>query len=132
MSFTAFPAPPPAPATPSVTFIIPGHLVITWDEPQLNMGEAVNYYFVNISGPDDLCGNVNTLQMVTERNYSCSGWLPAGQKYTFTVQAANCGGNQRGPDSEPVTVCLQGMLLKFWWERFFYIFWRTFQLRKHL
>ena len=78
------------------------------------MGGTVDAYFVNISGPNDLCGDVNTLQRVgssSTRSYTCSGWMmPTGQKYIFTVQAANCGGIQRGPESEPVTVCLHGIL----------------------
>ena len=28
--------------------------------------------------------------------------------YTFTVQAANCGGELKGPESDPITVSLQG------------------------
>ena len=118
---TVFPAPPVTPVIPTVTFPIPRQqFTITWNEPPLNMGGTIDAYFVNISGPNDLCGDVNTLQRVstpqrvTERNYTCSGWtMPAGQKYTFTVhvQAGNCnGGNQKGPESDPITVCLQGML----------------------
>ena len=34
--------------------------------------------------------------------------MPEGQTYTFTVQPANCGGELRGPESDPVTVSLQG------------------------
>ena len=109
-----FPGPPAAPRTPSVAFLIPGQqFMITWNEPPLNMGETVNAYFVNISGPNDLCGNVNTLQRFdsSTHSYICSGWtMPTGQKYIFTVQAANCGRTQRGPESEPVTVCLHGIL----------------------
>ena len=99
--------------TLTVAFPISGQqFTITWDEPPLNLGETINAYFVNISGPDDLCGNVNTLQRFDSRthSYSCSGWTPAGQNYTFTVQAANCGGDLRGPASDPVTVYLRGML----------------------
>ena len=105
-----FPAPQAAPGNPSVTFTFPGQqFTITWNEPPLNIG-AVDAYLVNIMGPDDLCGIVSTPQRVTERNYTCSGWTrPTGQKYIFTVAAANCGGNLRGPESDPVTVCLQGM-----------------------
>ena len=106
-----FPAPSTAPRNPSVTFTFPGQqFTITWNEPQPEIG-AVNAYFVNVSGPDDLCGNVSTFQRVITRSYTCSGWMmPTGQKYIFTVAAANCGGNLRGPESNPVTVCLQGML----------------------
>ena len=83
--------------------------MIAWNEPPLNIG-AVDAYFVNISGPSALCRNDSTLQRVTTRSYTCSGWtMPTGQKYIFTVAAANCGGNLRGPESDPVTVCLQGM-----------------------
>ena len=108
-------AQPAAQGTPSVTFPISGQqFTITWNEPPLNMGGTVDTYFVNISGPDDLCGNVNTLQRFGSRtrSYACSGWIPAGQKYTFTVQAANCGGDLRGPASDPVIVYLRGMLGK--------------------
>ena len=105
------PALPAAPRTPSVSFLPRQQFTVTWDEPPLSMGGTVDTYFVNISGPDSLCGNVNTLQMVTERNYTCSGWtMLTGQTYTFTVQAANCGGDLRGPASDPITVYLRGML----------------------
>ena len=105
--------PAAAPRTPSVTFPIPGQQFnITWNIPPLSMGGTVDAYFVNTSGPDDLCGSVNTLHRFgnSTRSYTCSGWSPAGQKYTFTVQAANCGGSQRGPESSIVTVYLQSML----------------------
>ena len=105
-----FPAPPATPGTASVTFS--GHQFnITWDEPRSNTGATIDAYLVNISGPDGLCGNVDTLQRVTTRSYTCSGWtMPTAQKYTFTMAAANCGGSQRGPESDSLTVCLQGML----------------------
>ena len=105
-----FSAPPAAPGNPSVTFTFPGQqFAIIWNEPPLDIG-AVDAYFVNISGPDDQCGNVSTLQRVTTHSYTCSGWrMPTGQKYIFTVAAANCGGSLRGPKSDPVTVCLQGI-----------------------
>ena len=77
------------------------------------MGETVDAYFVNISGPDDQCGSVSTLQRFdsSTHSYICSGWMmPTGQKYIFTVAAANCGGSLRGPESEPATVCLHGIL----------------------
>ena len=109
-------APPHAPGTPSVVFSSPGQqFTITWDEPPLNMGETFDAYFLNISGPDDLCGSVNTLLRFgnSTHSYACSGWtLPGGQMYTFTVQAANCGGVLRGPRSGPVTVSLQGTYIK--------------------
>ena len=100
--------------TPSVSFLMPGQqFTITWDEPPLNMGETIDVYYVNISGPDNLCGNVNTLQRVTEHNYTCLRWtMSTGQTYTFTVATANCGGNQIGPASDPVIVSLHGMLLQ--------------------
>ena len=110
-----YPAPPVTPVTPTVGFPIPGQqFTITWDEPPLSIGATVDTYFVNISGPDDLCGNVNILQRFGSRThtYACSGWTPAGQRYTFTVQAANCGVNLRGRASDPVTVHLQSMLLE--------------------
>ena len=111
-SLPILPAPPAAPGTPSVSFTIPGQKFnISWDEPVLNTDGTVDAYFVNISGPNDLCGSVNTPQRVTTPSYMCSGWrTPAGQKYSFTVQAANCGGSLRGPESDPGTVCLWGML----------------------
>ena len=107
------PAPPATPGTPTVSFQLAiQHFTITWDEPPLYTGETVDAYFVNVSGPDDLCGSVNTLQRLrnSTHNYTCSGWTmpPAGQTYTFTVQAANCGGDLRGPDSDTLTVSLQG------------------------
>ena len=76
------------------------------------MGGTVDTYFVNISGPNDLCGNVNTLQRVTERSYICSGWtMSTGQTYTFTVETAKCGGALIGPASDPVTVSLHGIYM---------------------
>ena len=107
-----------------MTFPIPEQqFAITWNESQLNMHEMIDTYYINISGPDNLCGSVNTLQRFgsSTRNYTCSGWTmpPAGQMYTFTVQAANCGGVLRGPTSGPVTVSLQGayytIALHAWW-----------------
>ena len=86
--------------------------MIAWNEHPLKVGEGVDTYFLNISGPDNLCGNVNTLQRfgVSTLNYTCSGWTmpPTGQTYTFTVQAASCGGSLRGLESGPVTVSLKG------------------------
>ena len=107
------PAPPASPGTPTVSFqLAKQHFTITWDEPPLYMGETVDAYFVNVSGPDNLCGSVNTPQRLrnSTHNYTCSGWTmpPAGQTYTFTVQAANCGGDLRGPESDTLTVSLQG------------------------
>lgn len=105
------PAPPGAPETPFVSFSLPGQqFTITWDEPPLNMGETFDAFFLNISGPDDLCGSVNTLQRFgnSTHRYTCSGWtLPEGQTYIFTVQAANCGGVLSGPKSDPVIVSMQ-------------------------
>ena len=101
--------------TPTVAFPIHGQqFTIRWDELPLSMGGTVDTYFVNISGPDDQCGNINTLQRFGSRThtYSCSGWSHASQKYTFTVQAANCGGNLSGLASDPVMVCLKSMLWK--------------------
>ena len=106
--------PPTAPGTPSVSITIPGQqFIITWNEPLLKEGERVDTYFVNISGPDSQCGNVNTLQRVTTRSYTCSGWtMPAGQTYTFTVAATNCDGSLRGPESDPYSVSLEGLFVE--------------------
>ena len=106
---TMSPGPPATLGTPSVSFSISEEQFnISWDEPPRG---TIDTYFVNISGPDDQCGNVDKLQRVTEHSYTCSGWtIPNGQKYSFTVQAANCGGIQRGPINDSITVCLQGML----------------------
>ena len=90
---------------PSVTFPIPREqFTITWNEPPLRMNETIDAYFVNISGPNDLCGNGNTLQMVTERNYTCSIQTTPqeGDRYSITVAAASCGGDLTGPESEPL------------------------------
>ena len=110
---TTFLAPPSAPGSLSVTFPIPEQqFTITWNESPLNMHKMIDTYFVNISGPDNLCGSVNILQRFgnSTRNYTCSGWTmpPAGQMYTFAVQAANCGGDLRGLESDHVIVSLQG------------------------
>ena len=109
-----FPGLPATLRAPSVSFLMPGQqFTITWDEPPLNTNETIDAYYVNISGPDNLCGNVNTLQRVTEHNYTCSGWtMSTGQTYTFTVATAKCGGALIGPASDPVTVSLHGMLLQ--------------------
>ena len=104
-------APPAAPRTPSVTFLIPRQrFTITWNEPELSMSGTVDAYFVNISGPNDLCGNSNMVQRVTERSYTCTiqRTPQQGDIYNITVAAANCGGNLRGPESDPVH--LQGMI----------------------
>ena len=109
-----FPAPLLVPGTPTVSFPIPREqFTISWDEPTLYMNETIDGYFVNISGPNDLCGNDsnNTPQMVTERSYTCTiQTTPQQGAYTFTVAAVNCGGNLRGPESEPVR--LQGISKK--------------------
>ena len=100
-----FPAPPVTSVAPSVTFPIPREqFTITWDEPLPNINEMIDAYFVNISGPEDLCRNGNTLQRVTERNYTCSIQTTPqeGDIYTITVSAASCGGNLTGPESEPL------------------------------
>ena len=107
-----FPAPLVIPGAPPVSFPIPREqFTITWDEPTVYMNETIDAYFVNISGPEDLCGNdsVNTLQRVTERTYTCSIQTTPqeGDTYTITVAAANCDGNLRGPESDPVR--LQGI-----------------------
>ena len=72
------------------------------------MGERVDAYFVNISGPSDLCGNGNMVRRVTELNYTCSiqSTPQQGDTYTITVAAASCGGDLRGPWSTPAL--LQG------------------------
>ena len=101
--------------TPFVSFPLCGQqFTITWDEPPLNMGETFDAFFLNISGPDDLCGSVNTLLRFgsSTHSYTCSGCrLPGGQRYTFIVQAANCGWVLRGPKSGPATVSLQCMYI---------------------
>ena len=105
-----FPAPLVVPGTPSVSFPIPREqFTITRNEPTLYMNETVDACFVSISGPNDLCGNGNTLQMVTERNYTCTieTTPQEGEIYIITVAAANCDGRLRGPESEPVR--LQGI-----------------------
>ena len=44
------PAPPAAPGTPTVSFLLPGqHFTITWDEPSLYMGKTFDAYFVNVA-----------------------------------------------------------------------------------
>ena len=111
---TMFPAPPAAPERPSVTFPVPRQeFTITWNEPPPNMGEAVDTYYVTISGPGDLCGN-NSVR-VTEPNYTCSilTMPQEGDTYTFTVQAANCDGRQRGQQSLPLY--LQGIYVGLDW-----------------
>ena len=77
------------------------------------MGGTVDMYFVNISGPNDLCGTGNTLPNVTECTYTCSIQTTPqeGETYTITVAAANCGGNLRGPES--AAVHLQGTYIEF-------------------
>ena len=111
ISYTPISAPPAAPVTPSVLYLNPREeFIIAW--PPLSMGEAVDAYFVNISGPNgNLCGNssVNTLRRVTEPNYTCSiQTMPqGGDTYTIRIQAANCDGDQRGPESSRVD--LQGI-----------------------
>ena len=75
------------------------------------MGETIDAYFVNMSGPGNLCRNRNTLWRVTERSYTCliqrERIRPQeGETYTITVAAASCGGNLRGPESAPAL--LQG------------------------
>ena len=105
-----FPAPPAAPQTERVAFPTPRQQFnVTWLEPPLDVNETIDAYFVNISGPEDLCGNGNTLQRVTERNYTCSIQTTPqeGDRYTFTVAAANCGGDLRGLASSPIH--LQGI-----------------------
>ena len=109
-----FPAPPAAPGTPSVIFSIPREQFnIIWDEPLLNLNEMIDAYFINISGPNDLCGTGNTLQRVTTPSYTCTIQIPPqeGDIYSITVAAANCGGSQRGPESAPAL--LQGIATKF-------------------
>ena len=105
-----FPAPPAAPGTPSVFFSTPRMVFnITWTEPSLNVNETIDAYFVNISGPNDLCGTGDTLLNVTECNYTCSIQTTPqdGDRYTIRVAAANCGGSLRGLQSDPVH--LQGI-----------------------
>ena len=105
-----FPAPPAAPGTPFVNFSSPRmEFTITWAESPLNVNETIDAYFVNISGPNNLCGTGNTLPNVTERSYTCTiETTPReGETYTITVAAANCGGSLRGPESAPVR--LQGI-----------------------
>ena len=84
---------------------------VTWAEPPLNANETVDAYFVNISGPNDLCGTSNTLPNVSERSYTCTiQTVPQeGDTYTIRVAAANCGGNLRGPLSAPAII--QGTLV---------------------
>lgn len=86
--------------------------IVKWDEPPLNMGQAVDTYFVNISGPSALCGSSGTLQKVNARNYTCLMKAEPQENETVivSVQATNCGGSLIGPESEPITVPLQGML----------------------
>ena len=107
-----FPAPLVIPGALSVSFPISREqFTITWDESTVYMNETIDAYFVSISGPNDLCGNDSntTLQRVTERSYTCTIQTPPqeGETYTFTVAAANCGGNLRGPES--ALVRLQGI-----------------------
>ena len=107
---TMFPAPLFVPGIPSVSFPLPREqFTITWDEPTLYMNETVDAYFVNISGPNDLCGNGNMVQRVTERNYTCTieTTPQEGEIYIITVAATSCDGRLRGPESEPVH--LQGI-----------------------
>ena len=86
--------------------------IVTWDEPPLSMGETIDTYFVNISGPSALCGSTDTLQKVNARNYTCLIKKEPQEDETviIRVQAANCGGNLIGPESEAVSVSFQGML----------------------
>ena len=99
--------PPAAPVNIFVTFLRPRQqFSITWNELSL-----VDAYFVNISGPDDLCGNDsnNILQRVTEPSYTCSiqAMLQGGDMYTIRVHATSCNGSMIGQESEPEH--LQGM-----------------------
>ena len=108
------PGPPAAPGTPIVFFPTPEVVFnITWTNPLPNMNGMIDTYFVNISGPNnkDLCGTGNTLQNVTERNYTCTIQTTPleGERYTITVQAVTCDGRLRGPESAPAI--LQGTLV---------------------
>ena len=105
-----FPAPAAAPQTDHVMFSTPRQqFTITWLEPPLDVNETIDAYFVNISGPNDLCGNGDMVQRVTERNYTCTiqTTRQEGDIYSITVAAANCGGDLRGPASSPIY--LQGI-----------------------
>jgi len=117
--FTSFlPAPPTAPETPSVMISNSRQeFIVKWDVSPLNMGERVDTYFVNISGPSALCGSADKLKKVNARNYTCLIKTEPQEDETviISVQAANCGGSQRGPESEAVSLSLQGMLKGFIW-----------------
>ena len=105
-------APPAAPEILSVIFPIPREQFnITWTESSLNTNETIDAYFVNISGPGDLCGTGNTLPNVTEPSYTCRIQTPPreGDRYTIKVAAANCDGNLSGPESAPAII--QGTLV---------------------
>ena len=106
---STFPAPLASPRNPFVSLSM-GELNFTWDEPALNANETIDAYFVNISGPNDLCGTGSTLPNVTEPSYTCTIQTTPqdGDRYTITVAAANCDGNLIGPESPPVR--LQGTL----------------------
>ena len=83
-------------------FCSPRQLTFTWNAQN---PDDVDAYLMNISGSDDQCGSRDILHRTTENSYTCSGWSPAGQNYTLSVQAVNCGGE--GPASDPVTVWLK-------------------------
>jgi len=91
-----------------VTFPIAGErFQYTWDAPVSDF----DFYLINISGPDNQCGSRESLHRSTENSYTCSGWSPAGQNYTLSMLAVNCGGE--GPASDPVTVFLRSKKLLF-------------------
>ena len=106
--FLTHPGRPDPLGIPVVSFPNPRRqLNVTW--PLSRMDELVDAYFVNISGPNDLCGNGNTLQRVTGRSYTCTiQTMPQeGETYTFSVAAASCNGSLRGRESSSAP--LQGI-----------------------
>ena len=84
---------------------------IQWSRETVASLVGIDGYNVQVDGPDDLCGDPNTLQFVTTEQYVCSNWSSSsfGQTYTFTISAVNCG-NQVGSNNQPISVTIPGMM----------------------
>ena len=114
--YLSFAAQQSTPDSVSVTFSddIP-QFSLRWNSGPSISCDPTEQYAVDISGPDDFCNPSGGLEFVdaSTMEYQCSNWPQSslGQTYTFRVAAVNCGSNQTGLFSSPVSVQLQGILM---------------------
>ena len=83
------------------------NVTVSWT---LSGGDSADFYLINITtnDPQPPYGGLLNITTASVTQHELTGFQ-AGYEYTITVRGVNCG-NQKGSESEPLTITPQGTL----------------------